>query len=216
MDLIGTAICAFSLFLSCTATQPLIIIIILPCRVVRWIEFFNGLFLSCHSANCVFVGVEKPHMLWIIYGTAPAPFSYCRSGTGSDDQRRTSSGIETSFCLRGSPPPVSKLQSQSLLPFLPSSTHSHLLLLCAKTMTIDSDKGGGCRVAEEYIIEWTWGIIIGIVICGDWMAKLLPIKFACSEIGKRVASLFKDKSEALSCYYRFRHSIRHWNSLPSL
>lgn len=55
-------------------------------------------------------------------------------------KRRTSSGIETSFRLRGFLLlcPNSKVG----LCFLPSSTNSQLLLLCAKAMTIDSDKEG--------------------------------------------------------------------------
>lgn len=89
MDLIETAICAFGLLLSCTATQPLFIIIILPCRVLRWIEFFNGLFLSCHSCeSCVRGCWKTTHALNYLWHSPRSIFILSVGyGTGSDEQR---------------------------------------------------------------------------------------------------------------------------------
>lgn len=131
----------------------------------------------------MFVGVKKPHMFWIIYNPFP---------------------LENILVLALTRPLLFDA------PFLPSSfarlwgsCSNREQLLWTMMVTIRMRwfvRRVPSKLEGRRSHQWTWKII-GIVICGDWKRKLLPIKFACLEIEKRVF-----KSTILSCHYWFPQS----------
>lgn len=167
-------------------------------------------FMSCLGE--LFVGVEKPHMLWIIYGTTPFHVILMHTPERSCHPFAV-------FLPGDRVPPA---PSSTSIFFSSWKTNQRLLYgqLCSpiinwicRIVSIGTCARKNCVRNSHH--RWTWGIM-GIVICGDWMGELLPIKFACPEILKGVGSVsrgcwFMSKSTVLSCHYGFTQSDQdHW------